>query len=79
MITYKLVSEVDGSLIAEKFTEENVLAAMEIRGFDYLKPNRTGRSELVGQPIFRNVLGPMYDGPGVVRYETAAAYKTISA
>jgi hypothetical protein len=36
------------------------------------------RAELIGQPTFRGLLGPMYDGPGKVRYETPKAYKILS-
>lgn len=36
------------------------------------------RRELRGQPKFRDLYGPMYDGPGVVRYEDFAAYKYFS-
>lgn len=40
--------------------------------------NPNTRSELQGQPKFRNLLGPMWDGNGVIRYETPQAYKTLS-
>lgn len=41
--------------------------------------NRSGlRRELQGQPTFDKLLGPMYDGPKRVRYETQEAYDQLS-
>jgi len=37
------------------------------------------RRELQGQPTFDKLLGPMYDGPKRVRYETQEAYDQLSA
>jgi len=36
------------------------------------------RPELVGAPKFNKLVGPMYGGPGVVRYETAEVYDSMS-
>lgn len=33
---------------------------------------------LHGQPTFRGLIGPMSDGPGVVRYETPEAYSAMT-
>jgi len=38
----------------------------------------TKYAEIDGQPIFDGLLGPMYGGPGVVRYETQKAYNILS-
>ena len=40
--------------------------------------NPNSRPELQGQPKLRGFLGPMYDGNGVVRYETQTAYNIYS-
>lgn len=38
------------------------------------------RPELIGLPIFKGLLGPMYGGDGyLARYETQAAYDRLSA
>lgn len=36
------------------------------------------RAELQGQPTFAQLAGPMYGGPGIVRYETTAALAEAS-
>jgi hypothetical protein len=36
------------------------------------------REELVGQPRFDKLCGPMYGGEGIVRYETTKAYEELS-
>ena len=87
---YKLVQEIEGSLIASEFEESNFLQAMEVRGFTLVglqdakrfaggAPRRTPlRDELHHQPIFAQLCGPMYDGPGVVRYEDQKSNDMLS-
>lgn len=36
------------------------------------------RPELQGQPTFKGLVGPMFDGPGVARYETGETYDRLS-
>lgn len=36
------------------------------------------REELIGQPKFTGILGPMYNGPGCCRYETQEVYDFLS-
>jgi hypothetical protein len=36
------------------------------------------RSELIGQPVFEGLFGPMYNGEGCIRYENQAAYDAMS-
>lgn len=36
------------------------------------------RDELIGKPKFRELAGPMYDGPDRIRYETWGAYRAYS-
>ena len=37
----------------------------------------TRRIELDGAPMFDKLIGPIYDGPGVCRYETQAVYNSL--
>jgi hypothetical protein len=87
MTRYHLVRNVEGLWIVDKFTEENVVPAMDVRGCP-IDPTRTGgqhlRPELRGQPVFKNVLGPMWGGTDeetgepIVRYEDQKAYDSLS-
>ncbi len=53
------------------------LADMDIRYTgDNKNPNL--KPMLRGQPKFDGLLGPMYGGPNLVRYETGAAYRELS-
>lgn len=36
------------------------------------------REELIGQPKIMNFIGPMYDGPGRIRYEDRGSYEILS-
>lgn len=72
-------------------TEEALFANMKVRGggkfvrrqdaakYPDGRPRRIPlRPELHGQPIFSGFCGPMYDGPGLIRYEDAAANDILS-
>lgn len=76
---YRVVRIIDGTWIKEEFTNDNVIPAMELRGFEmtgnYANP-RT-REEMQGAPQFRGMLGPMYDGDAV-RYESQEVYNQLS-
>lgn len=78
---YRLIQEVEGQLIPSEFAGDNVYPAMEVRGFAHtgFNTNPRHRAELQGQPTFAGVCGPMWDGNGVIRYETTAAYARLSA
>lgn len=77
---YKLVQEIDGKMIASEFVGDNIYAAMEIRGFEFDGFNEGcgQRAELKGQPKFKGVAGPMWDGDGI-RYEDWKSYERLSA
>lgn len=69
---YELIQTINGTQICTTLTPTNLVAAMSVRGFELDKtwePPATLREELQGQPKFRHVFGPLYGGPGVVRYE----------
>lgn len=53
---------------------------MVIKGYQFnkLEDSKYLRNELIGQPIFAGLLGPMYNGEGCVRYENQAAYNAMS-
>lgn len=85
MATFRLVQNIDGKWLINDFTDENVIPAMEIRDFtfDRLQPPRGPlRKELVGQPMFKGVIGPMWggeeNGQPVIRYEDQKAYDKLS-
>lgn len=76
---YRLIQEVNGMAIKTEFNEENVIAAMEARGFalDGLNRNPRQREELQDQPKFKGLAGPMWDGD-TVRYEDWKTYERLS-
>jgi len=62
---------------------ENLEAAASVRGWavtGYFKPYRVGgcRPELLGAPVFAGLVGPMYGGPGIVRYEDSKTNDRMS-
>lgn len=75
---YQIVQVVDGATIVSKPTD--VMAWAEISGFPFLKleDRPSLRAELIGQPKFSGLNGPMYGGPGIVRYESNKAYEEFS-
>lgn len=79
-LTYTIVSN-DGAVCA--FDREDFLATAARLGHvaTGIKAQRGSialRPELLGQPTFRTLAGPMHDGPGRVRYETIATYAANS-
>ncbi len=82
MTTYKLVQYVEGQFYTVESTPENVFAAFEVRGYaasGAVENNPARRPELQGHPKFIGLNGPMWDGPGQIRYETPEAYRVLSA
>lgn len=76
---YCLVQMVDGRLLRTDLTDDNLVPAMEVRGFQVtgFNANPRQRAELQGAPIFSDVCGPMWDGDGI-RYEDPRAYAALS-
>jgi len=56
---------------------ERALAAKGIRKIGVSR-SQSLRKELQGQPMFDSLIGPMYDGPKKVRYETSDVNDTLS-
>lgn len=81
---YVLIQFVDGQFIPSEFSEDNLIAGMQARGFEHTGPVSNGylRKELQGQPRFRGLNGPMWggekNGQPIVRYETVEAYQHLS-
>lgn len=76
---YRLIQYVDGSWLKSEFDDENLIPAMEIRGFDLagVNNNPRHRAELQGAPRFAKLVGPMWDGDAI-RYEDPAANDVLS-
>ena len=77
----KLVQMVDGQFAVTEVDMNNAIDAFGVRGYAHtgFNFNAHHRAELQGAPTFKNLCGPMYDGPGCVRYEEWAAYERLSA
>jgi hypothetical protein len=75
-----LIQCIDGQLIVGMEVKiENLEVAMEARGYTVRGLcGKPCREEMHGQPMFTKVIGPMYGGPGIVRYEDEAAYEKLS-
>lgn len=75
----------------EVFEYENLIPALEVRGFKYSgqspsyeevasKRSAVPRKELWNQPQFEGLYGPMYGGEEFpLRYECRKAYEALSA
>lgn len=71
----------DLGLISSKVKPENLAAWLSVRGMAITgKETRTNlRPELQGAPKIAGLTGPMYGGPGVIRYEDHRTYEIMSA
>lgn len=80
---YQIVTKnADGfsNFAVEDCSIEDFIASMAEKGYKFsgLEDSRFLRQELIGQPKFSNLVGPMYGGQGVTRYENQSAYDTFS-
>lgn len=79
MFIYQFVASNNGQLKSMVF-ENKKLIPFEAIGEN--KGGRYTREELIGQPIFNNWLGPMYNGQKgnrtIIRYESSKAYDLLS-
>jgi hypothetical protein len=76
----RLIQMVEGKMVRSDFGPEvDVIAAMEIRGYEFTKlnTNPSNRAELQGQPKFSGLNGPMWDGDAI-RYEDPKSYAALS-
>lgn len=75
---YRIAHSIDHKLVTDETSD--ILAYMEVRGVAVKGFNTkpTSRPELNGQPKFEGFSGPFWDGDAV-RYESRAAYETLSA
>lgn len=79
---YRIVRMVGNAVSVTEFdavTPDEAISAAAARGygFTYFNSNRSQREELIGQPKFKGVLGPMWDGDAI-RYEDQAVYREFS-
>jgi hypothetical protein len=80
-VTYQVVG-VEG--ISSKYFFSNVAElekALAAKGIRKVGVQSRGnlRKELIGQPTFDKLIGPMYNGPKRLRYETQETYDQMSA
>lgn len=76
---FRIVTMVEGQLIAQEPTDIHAWAevcSVAIQGYN---TNHRQRAELQGQPKLAGFCGPMWDGNGVIRYESTEAYRSLSA
>lgn len=77
---YQLVWTFEGLMMSQWFDADNVIPALDVRGFELtgINHNHRQRRELQGQPKFKGLIGPCYGGPGVIRYECPETYAAFS-
>lgn len=76
---YQIVQNVDGEFIVTNPTD--IYAWAEVAGVQItgINNNPRQREELQGQPKLSGFCGPMYGGPGVIRYEDQRTSQVMSA
>lgn len=80
---YRIVHEIHGHLIKSEFSgaldTNNIVIQANVLGFEFDKFNFNNRqrAELQGQPIFKGLVGPMWDGDAI-RYEDERTYALMS-
>lgn len=77
---FRIVKQVNGTWSESRGNIEQLVPMMALQGHRVTgyesHPQR--RAELQGLPVFEGLLGPMWDGNGVIRYENPEAYNTLS-
>lgn len=76
-----VIVDPEAGLTVQYYSVDDLSGELAGRGFVFsgLNRNPAHRAALQGQPKFTGLCGPMFGGPGVVRYETPAAYARLSA
>ena len=78
----KIVTFANDRWDTQTFWTDDVQAALEGRGYTVAGYKRSFRiplrPELEGQPEVDQLVGPMYDGDGCIRYESAKANDFLS-
>lgn len=79
-VTYTVYGLATNNRTFEFDNRADLIKFMESKGYKHTgdNHNKVNRAELQGQPIFKNMAGPMYDGGGKVRYETWELYEVLS-
>lgn len=78
MITYQIVVSINGSLTSLTTTDLVGFCAANDIAVTGTNHNPHQRTELQGQPRLRGFCGPMYGGPGLIRYECPQSYADLS-
>jgi hypothetical protein len=76
-----LVRKIDKEMLRDEFETDDLIAAMEARGFKHagFEPAHPQvRQVLHGKPKFDGLAGPMWNGDGL-RYENWEAHKHLTA
>lgn len=68
------------SVITRYDTREDLIAGMEAKGYEHLGPCKGDwlNAELIGQPTFKGIFGPMGPDSDAVRYEDAETNELLS-
>lgn len=76
---YRLIQAVNGRMLRTDGAMANAIAAFESLGYQHtgFNHNVSSRAELLGQPTFRGLAGPMWDGDAI-RYEDGDSYRALS-
>ena len=80
---YKIVRVIGG--VWTTTLTDNIMQFAKDEGYTFagFVANNYNRRELLGQPRFKELVGPMYDGEkggvAIVRYECPTAYETLSS
>ncbi len=76
----RIIQTVDGEFITTTVDADNLIPAMEVRGYAFVRfnDNTRQRAELQDQPKFKGINGPMWDGDAI-RYECPETYSALSA
>ena len=78
---YRVVRFNATGMFTEEFAEANVIDELKARGFPFTRFNNSKHQHdlIKNAPKFDGLLGPMFDGEGVIRYESPKVYRALSA
>jgi hypothetical protein len=77
----RIIQLVEGQWFTHEVEADNLIPFMAVRGHEFTGFNNNRprqREELQGQPMFKGMYGPMWDGDAI-RYESPEAYAKLSA
>ncbi|OYX96365.1 MAG: hypothetical protein B7X90_11835 [Novosphingobium sp. 17-62-19] len=82
-MNYRIITAIEPDFFVaelEAETVEHLIEQMTSAGYEFsaFNSNPVQRAELQGQPKFKGLCGPMWDGDAI-RYECRATYAELSA